>query len=517
MKTTNKIKTTAFGLFLLFFVGCTSDFDDLNTNPDTSSSTTSSMLATNLIIAHAKTGGKEGSDFLSKRLFWGEQVYNIQYNRIGKGSFEQIREITNAQKMVDLCTDDRKNAYIGLYYYMKAWAFYSATMTMGDVPYSEALQIEKFRTPKYDEQKDVFKGILHDLEQADSYFAIATKSMEGDPFYGGDPKLWRKAANVFRLKVLLNLEKRVADTPELKVKETFKKVVSEGNIFESNADNLKITYSDKAGQQNPFHKNNTRSIDTYAGTKTIIDPLKQLKDYRLFYYFAPAQALTESLYLPEGASLLQRNDWNAYNGLNAAGDFGEEQKKIAARMHPRLNDIYRTSYIGTPALRLSYADMNLILAEAAEIGWIDGVAKTYYEKGIRASFEYVRSSVPDEEKYTQGMSITNQYITDYLSSPEVAYANGNTQKDRLKKIWLQATLGSFLHLAWDSYYQYRRTAYPELPINPETNLNDMKDRIPVRWLYPEWETNYNREQVRIALERQWGGAEDINKIMWIIK
>lgn len=53
--------------------------------------------------------------------------------------------------------------------------------------------------------------------------------------------------------------------------------------------------------------------------------------------------------------------------------------------------------------------------------------------------------------------------------------------------------------------------------NPETNLNDDKYKIPVRWLYPESETNYNKEQLINAVNRQWGGSEDVNKIMWIIK
>ena len=64
---------------------------------------------------------------------------------------------------------------------------------MGDIPYSEALQVNEFRYPKYDEQKEVFKGILDDLEQADSHFAKATEGISGDPFYNGDPAKWRKS------------------------------------------------------------------------------------------------------------------------------------------------------------------------------------------------------------------------------------------------------------------------------------------------------------------------------------
>ena len=97
---------------------------------------------------------------------------------------------------------------------------------MGDIPYSEALQVNEFRYPKYDEQKEVFKGILDDLEQADSHFAKATEGISGDPFYNGDPAKWRKATNVLRLKVLMALQKRADDTPELQIKEKFAQIVN---------------------------------------------------------------------------------------------------------------------------------------------------------------------------------------------------------------------------------------------------------------------------------------------------
>ena len=35
-------------------------------------------------------------------------------------------------------------------------------------------------------------------------------------------------------------------------------------------------------------------------------------------------------------------------------------------MHSRPNDVYRLSYVGVPCIRLGYADMNFLLAEAVE-------------------------------------------------------------------------------------------------------------------------------------------------------
>lgn len=511
-------KTVSVLLMTVFIgAGCTSSFDDMNSNPNKPTAVTPGMLATRLILDMNATSAPSywENEFLVKRIFWGEQMSNYQYNRIERGTLTPIASLTNGQKMVEAAGDVNTDAYNGLYYFMRGWHFFMATMNMGDVPYSQTLDIDNYRFPKYDAQKDVFKGILEDLEKADGYFANAS-TFTGDPYMSGDPVKWRKAVNVFRLKVLLNLQKRAEDTPELKVKETFAQIVSAGNIYKSNSDNLQIVYADTKSQQNPYHRENTRSIDVYAGTSMIINPLKEYKDHRLFYYFAPAQALVDETFLPEGETLLQPSDWEAYNGLEVAEPFSVGSKIIAEKMHNRPNDVYRLSYVGVPCIILGYADMNFMLAEAAERGWITGSAKDYYEEGIRASFDFVRTTVPSE--YNNGVEITDEYINEYLLGEHVAYKTSGTQTDRLHQIWMQTYLAGYFHMNRDAFYNHRRTGYPAFPINPETNLNDKKDKIPVRWLYPSAELTGNRENLLDALRNQWGSEEeDVNSVMWVIK
>lgn len=514
------MKLRIYSLILIVFLAssCTSSFDDLNTNPDKTTQATSAMLATKLILGLDATSSPSQwqNEFLVKRIFWGEQMDNYQYNRIEKGTFEYITYLTNAQKMVDFSSESDMNGYTGLYYFIKGWYFYRATMDMGDIPYVEALDVVNHRFPKYDSQKDVFKYILDDLSKANDFFSKSKQSFNGDPFYNGEPLKWQKATNVLRLKVLMALQKRADDTPDLQVKETFASIVADNILFESNDDNLQKNYSDINGQTNPYHRSSTRSIEVYAGSKMIIDPLKEYKDYRLFYYFAPAQALVDPDYLPEGQTLLLPNDWNAYNGLAVEAPFDQEQKKIATYMHNRPNDVYRLSYVGVPCIWLGYADMNFIIAEAVERGWITGNAKEYYEKGIRASFEFVRKTVPSE--YNNNMPITDEYIEAYLQGEHVAYKSSGNSNDRLKQIWMQTYLAGYFHMNRDAFYNHRRTGHPAFPINPETNLNDAKDKIPVRWLYPDNESTTNKEQLLIALRNQWGTeVEDVNRLMWVIK
>src|SRR5690606_5861477 len=153
---------------------------------------------------------------------------------------------------------------------------------------SEALKGESEGNikPKYDTQKEVFLGILDELDRADQLFANGS-SFDGDIVYGGDPLKWRKMVNSFALNVLVNLHKKAAD-PDLQVIQRFNTIVSGRPIFENNSDNFSLIYSNKDGQMYPFYKQGNQFIIYPMVSDILIDKLKELKDYRLFYYAAPS-------------------------------------------------------------------------------------------------------------------------------------------------------------------------------------------------------------------------------------
>ena len=51
----------------------------------------------------------------------------------------------------------------------------------------------------------------------------------------------------------------------------------------------------------------------------------------------------------------------------------------------------------------------------------------------------------------------------------------------------------------------------------ETIQDEVKNKIPTRWMYPIIEYNRNEEHVKEAVERQFGGQDTPNEMMWIIK
>ena len=484
-----------------------SNFDDLNTNPDSPTTVTPEMLATKLILGTTKPSTSKAffnSNFLMKQLAWGEGSVDYQYNKMGRSGFGGYTSLVNGVKMVELADDNNPNAFQALNKFVKAFTVFYISMEMGDVPYSDALQGETGNiTPKYDSQKDVMLQILDDLEEAYTLFGQA-KKFDGDPVFGGDVNKWQKTVASFELKVLMNLA-RVADDADLKVKERFATIVSNKKLMESNDDNYQLVFSEKKGQRYPMYKDDFNYNMYPMLSSTIVDVMKQNQDYRLFYIAEPSDAKVKAG--------IDASSWDAYIGVNPSLPFHEISEKYSSDNFCNLNLRYKNNAAGEPFITVGYADQCFILAEAAVRGWISGSADTYYKKGIEASMRFIADHTP--ENYAHGRVLTDEVIADFLQNPAIQLTNG--EADGLEMILTQRYLAWFLHSPWNSYYEYRRTGYPKLPINPETSLNEVKTELPQRWMYPESESQYNKANLQEALERQFNGSDDRNKKMWILQ
>ena len=482
-----------------------SNFDDLNTNPDSPTTVTPEMLATKLILGTTKPSTSKAffnSNFLMKQLAWGEGSVDYQYNKMGRSGFGGYTSLVNGVKMVELADDNNPNAFQALNKFVKAFTVFYISMEMGDVPYSDALQGETGNiTPKYDSQKDVMLQILDDLEEAYTLFGQA-KKFDGDPVFGGDVNKWQKTVASFELKVLMNLS-RVADDADLKVKERFATIVSNKKLMESNDDNYQLVFSEKKGQRYPMYKDDFNYNMYPMLSSTIVDVMKQ--NYRLFYIAEPSDAKVKAG--------IDASSWDAYIGVNPSLPFHEISEKYSSDNFCNLNLRYKNNAAGEPFITVGYADQCFILAEAAVRGWISGSADTYYKKGIEASMRFIADHTP--ENYAHGRVLTDEVIADFLQNPAIQLTNG--EADGLEMILTQRYLAWFLHSPWNSYYEYRRTGYPKLPINPETSLNEVKTELPQRWMYPESESQYNKANLQEALERQFNGSDDRNKKMWILQ
>lgn len=133
---------------------------------------------------------------------------------------------------------------------------------------------------------------------------------------------------------------------------------------------------------------------------------------------------------------------------------------------------------------MTYAELQFLLAEAAQKGFITANATTYYEEGIKASHAYFGTAVP----------------AGYLASNSVVL-NGTND---LQKIMTQKWISNFMN-GYEAWIDVRRTGFPQLTI-PQDNLNG--NRFPVRFRYPATEQAANKTNYEAAVKRIGGDTYD---------
>lgn len=503
------MKKIIYGAALTVMLGAC-NFEDINTNPDSPTVVPPSFIATDAILSMTgASGGKWyfGDSWLMKSTTYSELMEEYLYNKFERSGFGSYRSLIDVHKMVELAIENKLpegqiNAYKALELLKQAYVYYNASMEMGDVPCSESLLGEEGQfVPKYDSQEQVMETVLNKLNESSELFSKA-EVFEGDVLYEGNVQKWQKVVNAFTLRVLNSLSKK-EKVGSIDIKKMFEEVASLP-LFDSEKDNLQRVYSSTVSAQwHPFYWENGNKWYNYPFMSDFfVDMLKELNDYRLFYYAEPAKNKTEQF---------ASDTFDAYAGTDPTAPYGTIQTECNSGNVSAVNRRYHRVPQGEPYKTISYSEVQFVLAEAALRGWKTPLdAKTHYENAVRAAMLFTAENTPKE--FNHGREINSAYIDDYL--------NGKAKFDYkvgLYQIMTQKYIASFLHSSWNSYYDYRRTGLPELPINPATNLNEVNTQMPLRWMYPSSEYSQNKDNVNEAIERQFGGTDTPNGVMWILK
>lgn len=471
---------------LLNFNSC--DFEDYQDDPNRTTEATPGLVLTNLIVNSFNI--IDAAPMLASRmLVYTDGLDLNQYYGWTRSGFEPYDQLRQAFKLIEEAERIEQPNYIAIAKFIKAYHMYNLTITFGDVPYSEALSgFDNNYLPVYDEQEFIFDGILQELEEANNLLSFSEQELTGDVLFNGDILKWKKAINSFRMRVLMTLSDK-AGSSTINVEEQFASMVSNASnypIMQSNADNLALDYFDVAGSRYPYFENQNLT-GSYLMEQTFVNFMKDNEDPRLL-----AIGSISSNAQAEG---LNANDFNAYGGLDGSASFDDLNAQRASGIGSLVNLRYSVDPTAEPGVVMSYAELQFILAEAAALGWISGNAETYYTQGISANMEFYNVEQP--------------LIDNYISGEFAAYNAANA----IEQINTQKYLTYFFTSGWESYFNQRRTGFPNFSVG-EGTLNG--DLVPVRWLYPEAESNVNQSNLEEALQRQYGGEDNINGVMWLL-
>ena len=498
-----KLYITFFiALSALFFVSC--DFEEKNINPNNSSTiepgplltysqfyTSNEGLAKRAQIGYCmmmvqQTASLERDEMAGDKYLETEML-GVFFTEIFSSSIKHIQELINKTKDDESLANSYAVALI-----WKSYLFHRITDLYGDIPYSEAGNgfVTQNFYPGYDAQKDIYAGLVSDIEKGISILDHQNAPIvPGDIIYQGDIDKWKQFGNSLLLRLGMRMEKADPDF----ARSVVTKAIRNG-VMQKTGDICMVQHSSaKPSTVNPvgsvFKSHGLVNSGAVKISRTFMNHLLQTNDPRIRVYCA----------LPNGNNnpMEQKGLPNGYDILSIYE--GEPDYRSLAD-YSTLNPATLLQ-LDAPTIHMTYAEVELLKAEAILKGWISGDAGESYQKAVRSSME--------QQAYygTEGI-IEETDIEAYLMQD--LFGKAPTLESKLNVLGNEFWVATFLN-GYESYANWRRTGYPVLfPVSFSGSPN--KGSIPRRFTYPTEEYSVNPGNVKEAVERQ--GADAVSTRIW---
>lgn len=477
----NNIKRIFFAggllLSLLATNSCQRDLTSLNEDPKHPSSVPSAnLLATGLYqeFYYIHTGSVNFNNYRFFTQYWTETQYTSEtnydlitraqprnhFNRMyvyALNSFHQAQ--INLPTEVVLDQDITTNKWASLEIAsISVWE--NVVDTYGNVPYSEALQAETIKSPKYDDAKSIYTDLLKRIDVAiakinTSKIGYATNE---DIVYKGSMAKWKKLANSIKLRLAINL----ADVDPATAKSAAESAIASG-IIASEADSYSLAF-DGGVFTNPLYDDMVASgRNDFIPSSIFVNPMNTASDPRRAAYFTP---LTNGTY-----------KGGVYGTLNVFANFSH------------VNPTFTSG--AAPGKLLSYTEVLFLKAEAAARGFSAGdTAANLYAAAVTASMTENGVSVVDATAYV-------------AAHP---FNASNWQQSIGYEAWIALWNSPFA-----SWNFTRRLDYPVLNAPAQSYIGG----IPYRMPYSDQEYVINNANVSAAATAI-GGDEATTKLFWDI-
>jgi hypothetical protein len=517
-------------------VGCTKDFDKVNTDPTKASSENfdanlllpsgelgytgaisgysgpilfqsmwSQVFASSIYPGYYSGGDKyvQGGSFLSYQA----STWNGAYQAAG-----YLREVQNLTR-----DNSALSNLSGISAIMEMLCIQAVTDVYGDAPYSQALQAKTgLSLPVYDKQQDIYTSMLARLDSVlgtlDPAKAIPTNDVLP---YKGNIAQWKKFGYSVMLRMAMRLTKADAATAKTYAEKAFA-----GGVFTSNADNAYVLFDNAHG----FNNANSAALtvaEDYSEVKwgkKLIDYLKANNDPRLPVISevplpGKANAANESL-AGDNTPAKQQGMPNGYDQNGGATDItkasgfpgatgtGGDVNVTGGYSRPR-TALYLS--LNAPTFILTYAQVEYLLAEAAVRGWNVGpAAAVHFANGLSAALQTYST-------YNSTGTINATVATAYAAANPLDVSSTEKSLEQINtEYWvLTGTIFDFDE-AWSNW---RRSGYPVLtPVNYVGNFTNAT--IPRRQAYPTSEASTNPSNYKTALTGLPNGDTYDGRVWW---
>ena len=509
---------------------CQKDFEEINTNPNRPQQALPTALfngSTKLFLKNTRNYTTSGMMFRSWMQYTAQDTYTkesrfLYRDYAGDYLWRYPYQVAGGYKdIIDLNTDPKTKELMATYgksenqiaaaRIMLAYTFALLVETFGDVPYYsygspnperfQALQLEKYISPVYATQKEIYTDLLKELKEAAAQIVSDSYVFKEGDYIFETPDKMRRFANSLRLRLAIRL-KDVSDT-ELRTlaQQSIDELKAGTAVMQSEADTVELQFDSDDTNPAPIYKEYfvSNRVD-YSPSNSFVQLLKGQRgnfgvDPRLQKYFAP-KGLTK--YQARDGRYTESDNLNDYIGMPYGLDesMADFQFKSGVAVSFFSSRILQPNYA---EVFMEYSEVCFLLSEAN--GWDN----TWYKKGVEASMK--KWGVDDAK------------ITSFLATiPAANEENVLTQK--------YIALYMNPNEAWA---EYRRTGYPHtlIKVNEETDLNipteagqtkyrfeslvaDLTD-IPERLFYPVAYKVINEANYQKALESMQMSTDILTK------
>ncbi len=518
------LKLSYMAAMAAFISSCDKNFEEMNVNPNASTEVVPGFLFTRTQLAtvsnnftgaaYLTIGGSMQHFATYKEVPGaGDKYFTFSYSQgswaLYGGDPATAGAVIDVLQVIDAVKTSPDNINkLSAARIWKAYLFHRLTDLYGDIPYSEAGKAltEKNFTPKYDTQASIYADLLKELDESIAAFDNSKATFgTSDLMYGSLAAAtqianWKK----FGYSLMLRLGMRLTEADPAMAETWVKKAIA-GGVITNDADLAKIEYVDgsitasrnfiSAGlMSTDYVSPGDDNVEGGKFAKTFIDHLKTTRDPRLNVISVVwTKSSPAAPYVADTATALQTGMPNAaFNSKPANFDQYSEPNPATILKY------------NAPLLVMTPAEMHLLLAEASLRGWYSGAtAEASYNSAVT-------SALKQWALFGTSGIISDAKIAAYLKANPFNTAGTFAQK--MEQIGTQKWVSLFLEDEYEIFSNWRRTGYPNLtPTNYPGNLTGGK--IPTRFVIPDSEEQYNRDNFYEARTRQ-GGTNTLSSVVW---
>ena len=500
-------KTLVFSILCCFIVsGCDNGFDDLNINKTAATAINPVFTLNNATInvsfpngiliyemgvvqqiVSPNSGVLTGANFNQDNREVTPQIWQRYYRTVVRNTYDVIVTTKNLPNRANLYNMAR---------ILQAYSFMILADSYGDIPYTDAGKgyTDQITSAKYDTQQTVYAGIIKELTEATAALD-ASKTIEvADVLYGGNVSLWKKFGNSLLLRAGMRLSKVDAAQAQQIAQKAF-----QAGVMELNTENSVVkhdaNYLNGVGQL----LNSTEANNFYLAAP-FVDYLQKTNDPRLrsiSVRYVGAKSGPEQI--ATKASIEPTVQIGMPFGFDNSSINAEVAKsKLASFYDYSQVDRNRLAKTTSPMFLVTASQTQLLLAEAAQRGWITGTsAETFFSRGVKLHLEQMAL-------YDANSAVSASAIDAYQK------ANPYNSTTALEQINTQYWIASFLN-GPEAFANFRRSGFPNLSPNPFPGKS-IKGSFIRRLTYPNSEISVNIANVKEAIVRM--GADDLDTRVW---